>query len=99
MHNFDLLCEECPNAGKAQNISAFFEKPLLSLIEFHSPLKEFDPEVLTPAFLADAKKNLNRSETALNTCLTTLEKSVIAQCKFMKEAYARLSTDSVRRLE
>lgn len=84
MRNFDLLCEVCPDAGKSQHISTFFDKPLLSLVKFYSPLREFDPEVLTPGFLSDVKRSISKSSTALNSCLSTLEKSVVAQCKFMK---------------
>lgn len=98
MRNFELLCDECPNADKGQPISAFFEMPLLSLVKFYSPLKEIDPDVLTPQFLGSVKSSLHQSKEALNACLSSLEKSVVAQCRFMREAYERLSNDSVRRL-
>jgi hypothetical protein len=68
-------------------------------VEFYSPKKVFDPEVLAPGFLAGIRKNLRQSETALDAYLAVLEKSTMTQCKFMREAYQRLSEESVRRLE
>jgi hypothetical protein len=49
--------------------------------------------------LAGIRKNLRQSETALDAYLAVLEKSTMTQCKFMREAYQRLSEESVRRLE
>lgn len=60
-HEFNLLCESCPQSDNAQLLQTYFDKPMIGLIQHYSPAMEVQEELLDRDFQAKMRRNLRQS--------------------------------------